>query len=94
MFQGNELLEKKKKIIRIRNRGLAFMVAFVPSVALLDAWVDMDWLTKTIGAACFIGALGHLLVASLSKCPRCHKFFFWTGLRANGFASNCLNCKL
>jgi len=31
---------------------------------------------------------------SFAKCPRCNKFFTWTGLFANGFTSKCLHCGL
>ncbi|MCP4118747.1 MAG: hypothetical protein GY737_25805 [Desulfobacteraceae bacterium] len=95
MREDNVTGEIKEKLLKLqKKRRLAFfvMICFFPIGVFI---------AKTLESSPFAGILifvyfiftGFLLTkVAFHKCPRCHKFFFFSSSWANGFTNKCLNC--
>jgi len=92
--ENNDLTEEVKKILHKRNIALLSMFLFVPFIGVIDYLFKLKMVTLTAAIMAFIIIGWQLVVVNFSKCPRCHKFFFWSKLWANGFSSKCMNCGL
>lgn len=92
--ENNDLTEEVKKILHKRNIALLSMFLFVPFIGVIDYLFKLKMVTLVAAIMAFIIIGWQLVVVNFSKCPRCHKFFFWSKLWANGFSSKCMNCGL
>jgi len=91
---NNNLIKEVKRILHKRNIALLSMLLFVPFIGVTDYLFDLKMITLTAAILAFIIIGWQLLVVNFTKCPRCHKYFFWSKLWANGFSSKCMNCGL
>jgi hypothetical protein len=92
--KNDNLIKEVRKLLFKRNLVLFLMFLFVPIVGVTDYLFGLDKLTLIVAILFFIIIGWQLFVVNFSKCPRCHKFFFWTKFWANIFSSKCMNCGL
>ena len=91
---NNDLIKIIRGILRKRNIALLSIFFFVPFIGITDYLFKSDKVTLTSAISAFIIIGWQLVVLNFTKCPRCHKFFFWSKFWANGFSSKCMNCGL
>ena len=93
-MENNDLIKKVRRILRKRNIALLSILFFVPFIGITDYLFKSERVTLTFAILAFIFIGWQLVVLNFTKCPRCHKFFFWSKFWANGFSSKCMNCGL
>ena len=93
-FVSKQEQDGVKKIRKNRFIALFMMVLFVPMTALIGDTVGSELIVGIFGFSYFIITAVLLGIVTFSKCPRCNKYFFWSGIWANGFASKCVHCGL
>lgn len=91
-------IEQGLKLIRMRQRRMAYILAGLMPLALLAvvlAEVSADLEVPVIVAMLLYGALlfAYSLRLALTDCPRCERFYHF-GWWANPFTQRCLNCGL
>ncbi|MFH1985624.1 MAG: hypothetical protein ABIL58_27635 [Pseudomonadota bacterium] len=92
--KSSDLKEKVRKILFRRNIAVLSIFLFVPLVGLTDYFFRSKTVSLSF-AGLFLFVIGlQIFILNFSKCPRCHKFFFWSKLWANVFSSKCMNCGL
>ena len=90
--ESNNLIKEVKRILHKRNIALLSMLLFVPFIGVTDYFFKSNMITLTAAILAFIVIGWQLFIVNFTKCPRCHKYFFWSKLWANGFSSKCMNC--
>jgi hypothetical protein len=87
--------------LRSRIRLFWFVwLSGVPLIALVAAALDriLPKIANQTGVGLVIAWMVAFVAAGIYrqafKCPRCGKWYFWTGLYHNPFARKCLHCGL
>lgn len=92
--EHSDLIVKVKRVLLKRNMLLISILLLAPFVGVIDMLFKSNKVTLAVAISVFIYLGWQVGFLTFTRCPRCHKFFFCSGLLANVFTNKCMNCGL